>query len=147
MHVLLKTFLCFHGYRNGTSDWNGLIFPVHKVLSTNAFWAHVNVGVGESAFFKIVFRCHKCMSRHTWITYHLVLTHLITNLKMVVSHFQIRMVPKSHYLKSGKCCTWPSLLIFLGSHRTCSPILTYKVVALSIAIHFSHVLLSFCPVE
>ena len=27
----------------------------------------------------------------------------------------------------------------LGSHRSCSPILTYKVVALSIAIPFSHI--------
>ena len=57
---------------------------------------------------------------------------------MFVSHFQTETVPESHDLKSGKCCTEPSLLIFLGSHRSCSPILTYKVIVLSIAIPLCH---------
>ena len=56
---------------------------------------------------------------------------------MVVSQFQIRTAPESHYLKSGKFCTWSSLPIFLGSHWSCSPILIYKVIALSIAIPLS----------
>ena len=57
---------------------------------------------------------------------------------MVVSQFQIGTVPESHYLKSRKCCTRPSPPIFLGSHRSCSPILTYKVIVLSITIPLSH---------
>ena len=35
----------FMGYRKETSDWNGLIFPLTKVLSTNKFWVHVNVRI------------------------------------------------------------------------------------------------------
>ena len=35
-------------------------------------------------------------------TCHLVLTHLKLNPQKVISHFQIRTVPESHYLKSSK---------------------------------------------
>ena len=72
-------------------------------------------------------------------TCHLVLTHLKLNIQIVVSQFQIGTVPESHYLKSGKFCTWPSLnKFFLRNHRSCSLIRTYKVMALSIVIPFSH---------
>ena len=48
-YVFLKTFLyVFMGYRKGTSDCNRLIFQLTKALSTNKFWAHVNIGVGGS---------------------------------------------------------------------------------------------------
>ena len=57
---------------------------------------------------------------------------------MVVSYFQIGTVPKSHYLKSGKFCTWRFLHIFLSSHGNFSSVLTYKVIALPIAIPLSH---------
>ena len=58
---------------------------------------------------------------------------------MVFSHFRIGTAPESHYVKSGKFCTWPSLHILLGSHRSCNPILTYKVIVLSITIPLSHI--------
>ena len=58
---------------------------------------------------------------------------------MTVSRFEIGTASESHYLKSSKFCASPSLSIFLGSHRSCSPILTYKVIALSIAIPLFHV--------
>ena len=57
---------------------------------------------------------------------------------MTVSRFEIGTASESHYLKSSKLCVSPSLLIFLGSHRSCSPILTYQVIALSIAIPLFH---------
>ena len=55
-----------------------------------------------------------------------------------VSHFQIGTVSESHYLKSRKFCAWPSFSIFLGIYNSCSPIPTYKVIALSIAIPLFH---------
>ena len=57
---------------------------------------------------------------------------------MTVSHFQIGTVSESHYIKSSKFCAWPSISIILGSHRRCSPILTYKAIALSIPIPLFH---------
>ena len=36
----------FMQYRKGTSDWNGFIFQLTEVLSTNKFWAHASVGTG-----------------------------------------------------------------------------------------------------
>ena len=51
-YVLLKTSYVFMGYRKGTSEWNGLIFQLTKVLSTNKIWAHVNNGVwGQGQLF------------------------------------------------------------------------------------------------
>ena len=91
-------------------------------------------------FWKSCFGCHKCVSPHGWIwtTCHLVLTYLNLNIQMVVSQFQIGTAAESHYLKSGKFCTWLSISIFLGKHESCSPILTYQVIALSITIPVSH---------
>ena len=51
-YVLLKTSYVFMGYRKGTSEWNGLIFQLTKVLSTNKIWAQVNNGVwGQGQLF------------------------------------------------------------------------------------------------
>ena len=55
---------------------------------------------------------------------------------MVVSQFQIGTVPESHCLKFSKFCTG------LSSHRSCSPILSYNVIALSSVILLSHMLYS-----
>ena len=56
---------------------------------------------------------------------------------MVGFYFQIRTVPEWYYLKSDKFCIWLSLPIFLGSHRSCSPILICKVIALSHIFHLA----------
>ena len=50
------------------------------------------------------------------------------------SHFQIGTVSESHYLKSSKFYAWPSLSILLGSHRSSSPILTYKVISIAVSL-------------
>ena len=55
---------------------------------------------------------------------------------MVVSHFRVRTVPESSYLKSVNFATDLLSPFFLGSHR--SPILTYNVIALLLAILLSH---------
>ena len=81
-----------------------------KVLSTNKFWAHVNMevmgegrwGEGISFFEKYFFGCHKYLS------------------------------------PQDECCSWPSLSIFLGSHRCCGPILTYKAITLPVTIPLFH---------
>ena len=126
------------GYRKGTSDLNGLIILLTKVLSTNKFSAHVSLVVG--VFLKMIFLdvINVCPLTDESKHCHLVLTHRKFNIQMVVSQFQIGTVPQSHYLKSGKFCTRLSPSIFLGSHRSCSPILTYKVIALSIIISLSY---------
>ena len=101
--------------------------------------------LGSSFYFFIFFwegeRCQNCMSPHRWIepNYHLILTHLRLNLQILVSRFQIGTFPESYYLKSGKFCTWLSLSpFFLGSHRSCSPIL--NIIILSVAIPLSHMI-------
>ena len=55
---------------------------------------------------------------------------------MVVSHFQIGTVPELHYLKIRQIL---HLTLSPGSNGSCSPIVTYKVIAMSIAIPFFHV--------
>ena len=132
-------------YSKGTTDWNGFISQLTKAVSTNKFWAHVNVEVGVIFLFFYFFwegeRCQNCMSPHRWIepNYHLILTHLRLNLQILVSRFQIGTFPESYYLKSGKFCTWLSLSpLFLGSHRSCSPIL--NIITLSVAIPLSHMI-------
>ena len=79
------------------------------------------------------------LSRVNLKTCHFVLTYLKLNIQTVVYQFQIGTVADSHYLKSGIFCTWLSLPMFLGSHRSCSPVLTYKGIALSIAFPLSHI--------
>ena len=97
-------------------------------------------GQGQLLFFIICSGCHKCMSPCGWIwtTCHLALTYLRLNIQTVVSQFQTGTVGDSDYLKSGICCTLISLPMFLGSPRSCNPILTYEVIALSTAIPLSH---------
>ena len=53
---------------------------------------------------------------------------------MLVSHFQIGSVPELHQLNPANCAPDPPSPQFLGSHRCCSPILTYNAIALQIAI-------------
>ena len=94
-----------------------------KALSLQKFWAHVNKGNFGINFLQkyFLFVINVCPLMNVWIwtTCHLVFIHLKLNFQMAVSHFQIGTVLESHYLKSGK-------------------FLYLKIIALSIAIPFSH---------